>query len=57
MCRKCLVLKRTAINMVMLRPSDKAYKIAKAILNKKGVKVNPPKADKKLNVKSPYLQH
>ncbi len=43
--------------MVMLRPSNKAYKIAKAVLEQKGVKVNPPKADKKTKVKGPYLEH
>ncbi len=43
--------------MVMLRPSEKAYKIAKKILNQQGVKVNPPKADKKSKLKMPYLQH
>lgn len=41
----------------MLRPSDKAYKIAKAVLGQKGVKVNPHKSDKKMKVKGPYLQH
>lgn len=43
--------------MVMLRPSEKAYKIAKSVLGQKGVKVSPPKADKKMKLKGPYLQH
>lgn len=43
--------------MVMLRPSDKAYKIAKAVLGQKGVKVKPPKAMEKMKLKGPYLQH
>lgn len=44
--------------MVMLRPSGKAYKIAKDVLKNKGVKVAKPKvkAPEKPNT-GPYLYH
>ncbi len=43
--------------MVMLRPSSKAQKIAKAILSGKGVKTPPPKENKSEPLQTPYLQH
>jgi len=43
--------------MVMLRPKGKAYQIAKSVLEKKGVKVRKPSANKPIQLASPYLQH
>jgi len=43
--------------MVMLRPDGKAYKVAKAVLEKKGIKVRKPKAEEKVPMMGPYLQH
>lgn len=40
----------------MLRSNNKAYKIAKKILNKKGVKVPPKNSMDKLKGKGPFLQ-
>lgn len=43
--------------MVMLRPSGKAYKVAKDVLEKKGIKVKKPKSLEKHKMQGPYLQH
>ncbi len=43
--------------MVMLRPPGKPYKIAKAVLKNKGIKVRDPKAYEKTKLQTPYLQH
>ena len=44
--------------MVMLRPAGKAYKIAKQVLEKKGIKVRKPNAMQKVKPnRGPYLQH
>lgn len=43
--------------MVMLRPSGKAYKIAKSVLEKKGVKVRKPVVMDKTTLSTPYLLH
>ena len=42
--------------MVMLRDEGKAFKIAKNVLKKKGIKVREPKSEKK-PLHQPYLQH
>ena len=41
----------------MLRPSGKAYKIAKQVLANKGVKVAKPKSNQKTKQTGPYLYH
>lgn len=43
--------------MVMLRPSDKAQKIAEKVLKQKGIKVPKSKAYEKTKLQTPYLQH
>ena len=43
--------------MVMLKPPGKAYKIAKKVLKKQGVKVPKRKAIQKTTLKGPYLTH
>jgi len=44
--------------MVMLRPAGEAYKIAKKVLKKEGIKVRKPNKREKLNKRNvPFLQH
>lgn len=50
-------MKMKEVEMVMLRTTDKAYKVAKKILEKKGVKVRSPKKDQKVKVRVDYLKH
>ncbi len=43
--------------MVMLKPDGKPFKISKAVLANKGVKVAKPKALEPTKNTGPYLQH
>lgn len=43
--------------MVMLRPKNKATKIAKQVMKNKGVKVPTPVKMEKTTLTGPYLQH
>jgi len=43
--------------MIMLRPKGKAEKVAKAVMKKKGVKLEEGKQLPKMKLKGPYLQH
>lgn len=43
--------------MVMLRPPGKAYKVAKKVLKKEGVKVPKPDVKQPVKRKVPFLQH
>lgn len=43
--------------MAMLRPEGKFYNVAKKIMKEKGVKLPPAKAQEKMKMKPPYLQH
>ena len=43
--------------MVMIRPKGKAEKIAKAVLRKKGVKLQEPKQLPPQKIQGPYLLH
>lgn len=43
--------------MVMLKPPGKPYKIAKAVLANKGIKVTKPKENQVTKTTGPYLYH
>lgn len=42
---------------IMIRPPGKAQKIATAVLKQKGIKLAKPKANEKVKLSGPYLQH
>jgi hypothetical protein len=44
-------------NMVMLRPSGKAAKIATSVMKGKGIKIRKPRQMEENKVQGPYLQH